>query len=76
MWTADLPLADEGSEKHSGVYPPAECGFYSLYKRQGGFEEIGGKSIDLPPYFYISVFLLIIIPTRSGPILDAVTPPI
>ncbi len=30
-------FADEGSEKHSGVYPPASCGFYSLYERQGGF---------------------------------------
>lgn len=29
--------ADEGSENHSGVYPPALCGFYSLYERQGGF---------------------------------------
>ncbi len=29
--------ADEGSENHSGVYPPASCGFYSLYERQGGF---------------------------------------
>ncbi len=29
--------AEEGSVKQSGVYPPASCGFYSLYKRQGGF---------------------------------------
>lgn len=23
--------AEEGSEKHKGVYPPASCGFYALY---------------------------------------------
>ena len=37
MWTADLPLADEGSEKHKGVYPPASCGFYALYDGKADF---------------------------------------
>ena len=29
--------AEEGSEKHSGAYPPAECGFHSLYDGKADF---------------------------------------
>ncbi len=28
---------DEGSVKHSGVYPPASCGFYTLYDGKADF---------------------------------------
>lgn len=31
------PHAEEGSEKHSGVYPPASCGFYALYDGKADF---------------------------------------
>ena len=29
--------AEEGSEKHKGVYPPASCGFYALYDGKADF---------------------------------------
>lgn len=54
-------FADEGSEKHSGAYPPASCGFYALYERQGGFFMF----FDFKLLFTQKLFLKVIVLKKS-----------
>ena len=51
-------FADEGSENHSGVYPPASCGFYALYERQGGFLYFLDFKLLLTQKLFLKVIIL------------------
>ena len=61
MWTADLPLADEGSEKHKGVYPPASCGFYALYDGKADFftQQKNGFQCTETVFYFMVLFQLL-----------------
>lgn len=48
---------DEGSEKQSGVYPPASCGFYTLYDGKAVYFLSSAKRLYAVFLFYEKLYL-------------------